>query len=195
MIDTAAVRRALSARFDTRRFTPRTRRLRTVGAAGFAGVSVTLLGAELPASGAPRTVATRPDFATNELVKGHVAVPVRFDDPAATAFLEPGDRIDVLTAEDRGDAPGTVPDALAPRPRDEARQRDQAAIDVPVIAVPSLQDAPGDAGIRGGNPPRTSSGVDGLVLLAVDNATAARLAAAAARGRLSFALHPASESG
>ena len=191
MITAAAFRSAVSARSASHRFAPRTRRLRTIGAAGFAGVSVTLLAGELPGPPPVPDGLAAPRFSTKALVDGLVAVPVRFDDPASAAFLRPGDRVDVLAAEDRSSGLPSTPDKTAAPPSEETRQRDQAAVDVQVLSVGPTPDTPGNPGFRGGNLPRTASGVEGLVLLAVDNATASRLAEAEARGRLSFALRPA----
>jgi pilus assembly protein CpaB len=188
MIHSSAARSALAARFKIPRFSPRTRRLRTLGAAGFAGCSVALLASELPAPALSAAGLPAPRFAANTLVGGLVAVPVRFDDAGSAAFLRPGDHVDVYAARDLGGAPASVPDELVPARRDEPRQGDQAATDVSVVAVPARSGAAADTGFPGGNAPRSPSGVDGLVLLAVDNATASRLAEAAASGRLSFAL-------
>jgi hypothetical protein len=176
MIDTATARRAVATRVSGRRRSPRSRRLRTLGAAGFAGVSVALLAAEHPDP--PPASASR--FSANALVTGLVAVPVRFADPGSAAFLRPGDHIDVLAADDSGQASSrSVPDPLVPVASDPGTA---AATDVSVLEITG----PG----IGPTPPRTGSEDTGLVFLAVDNPTAARLARAAVRGHLSFALHP-----
>jgi hypothetical protein len=174
---TSTARRAVAARAWKRRRPQRGRRLRTVGAAGFAGVTVALLAAETP--GPPPAPASR--FSAQALVNGLVAVPVRFADAGSAAFLRPGDRVDVLAADDSGPAPSrSVPDALAgtaPPPGATV------AADVSVLEITG-------SGQRSALP-RSTEGDGGLVFLAVDNATAERLARAAARERLSYALHPA----
>jgi hypothetical protein len=107
-----------------------------------------------------------------------VAVPVRFADAGSAALLRPGDHIDVLTADDvPGAAAGAIPDGLAPPAPADSR----AATDVSVLEITaSAGDAFNAAGPADGGQ---------LVYLAVDNATAARLARAAAHSRLSYALH------
>jgi hypothetical protein len=185
MIDTSAARHAVAARLSGRRRTSRLRRLRTVAAAGFAGAAVALAAggqhaAKAPGAGPP------PRFGTTPLVNGLVAVPVRFADPGSAAFLRPGDRIDVLAADDQGSAgPGPVPDAAlppsAPAAAGPGAADSRAAVDVTVLGV----NAAAADGLVGSG----ASDGGGLVYLAVDNATAARLARAAARSRLSYALH------
>lgn len=177
MIDTSAARHAVAARLSGRRRTSRLRRLRTVAAAGFAGAAVALVagshaGPIAPGSGPP------PRFGTTPLVNGLVAVPVRFADAGSAAFLRPGDRIDVLASDDAGPAePAPIPDAVTP----SAPADNRAAVDVAVLGI----SAAAAAGLAGSGSPDDS----GLVYLAVDNATAARLAHAAAHSRLSYALH------
>jgi hypothetical protein len=190
MIDTT-VRRAVGARLKTHRFSRRTRRARTLGAAGFAGVSVALLASEIPAPTARPAETPNLRFAANTLVDGMVAVPVRFADAGSAAFLRPGDRIDVLSTTDTGTAAGAVPDALIGRFPEEPRQGIHAAVDVTVLATPTPGDSPRGPGMSTGTPSRETSTEGGLVILAVDNATSADLARDAATGRLSYALHPA----
>lgn len=185
MIDTSAARHAVAARLSGRRRTSRWRRLRTVAAAGFAGTAVALAAgghraATSPGAGPP------PRFGATPLVNGLVAVPVRFADPGSAGFLRPGDRIDVLAADDQGAAaPGSVPDLAAPSasaPQAAPAAPDgRAAVDVTVLGVTASE----ADGLVGSGP----SDGGGLVYLAVDNATAARLARAAAHSRLSYALH------
>jgi hypothetical protein len=176
MIDTATARRTVAARVSGRRRSPRSRRLRTLGAAGFAGVSVALLAAEHPDP--PSSQVSR--FSADALVTGLVAVPVRFADPGSAAFLRPGDHIDVLAADDSGPASShSVPDSLAPVAPDPGTA---AATDVSVLDITGPD--------RGPAPARSAPEDGGLVVLAVDNATAARLARAAVHSRLSYALHP-----
>jgi hypothetical protein len=180
MPTTAANRSKLAARIAGRPRSSRTRRLRVVGAAGFAGVSMALLSAE-HAGPPPRRP---PRFAAEPLMSGLVAVPVRFADAGSTGYLRPGDRIDVLAARNSG--PGAPPDPSAPDPaaRETSGTRPHSetavAIDVPVLEIAHAADATG----------LTHAAPDdgGLVFLAVDNATAARLARAAVADRLSYAL-------
>jgi len=181
-MDTATVsstaRRGLAGRSWVRRRPRRGRRLRVIAAAGFAGVSVALLAAQNPERG------TAPDtrFGAERLVNGLLAVPVRFADVGSAAFLRPGDRIDVLAADDAG-PPGlgsshSVPDALAPA---------EPTTDTAVATNVSVLETAGSG--QRSTLPRSTDGDGGLVFLAVDNATAERLARAAARERLSYALH------
>lgn len=86
---------------------------------------------------------------------GVVAAPVRLADPATAALLHAGDRVDVLAA-------GT--DAAAPT------SAVAVAAGLQVLAVPAADQPDGDGA---------------LVVLAATPATAARLAAAAVRSRLS----------
>lgn len=185
MIDTSAARHAVAARLSGRRRTSRLRRLRTVAAAGFAGAAVALAAGGHHADRTP-DAGPPPRFGTTPLVNGLVAVPVRFADPGSAGFLRPGDRIDVLAADDQGPGgPGAVPDGgpppSAPSAAAVGAPDSRAATDVTVLGV----NAPAADGLVGSG---TSDG-GGLVYLAVDNATAARLARAAAHSRLSYALH------
>ena len=174
MPPTAATRSTLAARLTGRRHSSRTRRLRVVGAAGFAGVSMALVTAE-PSGAPPRRP---PRFAAEALMSGLVAVPVRFADAGSTGYLRPGDRIDVLAARDTG--PGTPPDSAGPDPAGPPRAETAVAVDVPVLEIAHAADATGLS--------RAAPDDGGLVFLAVDNATAARLAHAAVADRLSYAL-------
>lgn len=184
MPTTTASRSKLAARIAGRRHSSRTRRLRVIGAAGFAGVSIALLSAEH--SGAPPR--RPPRFAAEPLMSGLVAVPVRFADAGSTGYLRPGDRIDVLAARDPG--PGAPPDPPGPdpapregagtRPRGEPHRETAVAVDVSVLEIAHAADA--------ASPTRAAPDDGGLVFLAVDNATAARLAHAAVADRLSYAL-------
>lgn len=171
----------LAARMSGRRHTSRTRRLRVIGAAGFAGVSMALLTAEHSAPPARRP----PRFAAESLMSGLVAVPVRFADAGSTGYLRPGDRIDVLAAHDAGpDGPPGPPESSAgPIPglgADPPRGETTVAVDVSVLEIAHSADP--------GSLTRAAPDDGGLVFLAVDNATAARLARAAVADRLSYAL-------
>lgn len=190
MFDIAAVKQAVAAQLGNRGHSSRTRRARTYGAAGFAGVSVALLAAELPASSKPPADLPAARFAVNTLVDGLVAVPVRFADAASSAFLRPGDRIDVLAAADADAGPGSIPDDLVHAARGDRPRDGRAAVGVVVLAVHMPDEGGAGGGIRGGNPARGIAGSDGLVYLAVDNLTAEGLARAAAHDRLSYALRP-----
>jgi Flp pilus assembly protein CpaB len=152
-----------------------------VAAAMLAGVTVSLLAAEGPDQPVP------PDsrFGTSVLVTGLEAVPVRFADPGSAAFLRPGDRVDVLAAEDPSDPFARPSRSVSggrsgPDPAGAAR----VAEDVSVLEISGSTD--GSAG--GPALARGAGGDPGLVFLAVDNATAERLAGASARARLSYAL-------
>lgn len=181
-MDTATVastaRRGVIGRSWARRRPRRGRRLRVVGAAGFAGVSVALLATQSPERAAV------PDFrfGAQALVNGLLAVPVRFADAGSAVFLRPGDRIDVLAADDTG-PPGlgsshSVPDGLAPA---------EPITDAAVATNVSVLETTGSD--HRSALPRSTDEDGGLVFLAVDNATAERLARAAVHERLSYALH------
>jgi pilus assembly protein CpaB len=95
------------------------------------------------------------------LAPGQVAAPVRLADLAVTGLVHAGDRVDVLAAtEGTGEAQRVTAGAL-------------------VLAAP---------GPRGDDPPAAAQAADGLLLLAVDPATAARLAAASAAATLTVTL-------
>jgi Flp pilus assembly protein CpaB len=99
---------------------------------------------------------------TASLPAGQVAAPVRLADLAVAELVRPGDRVDVLaTAADATEAEVVVSDAL--------------------VLAPSADPDP-----EAGSP----AGSAGLLLLAVDAATGARLAAAAAADTLSVTLAP-----
>ncbi|MEY9904197.1 Flp pilus assembly protein CpaB [Catenulispora sp. MAP12-49] len=171
----------LAVRMPGRRHWSRTRRLRVIGAAGFAGVSMALLTSEhsVPPPRRP------PRFAAESLMSGLVAVPVRFADAGSTGYLRPGDRIDVLAARDAGPGgPPGPPDAgsspLSEPGTDPPRGETAVATDVSVLEIAHAADA--------GSLTRSAPDDGGLVFLAVDNATAARLARAAVADRLSYAL-------
>ncbi|WP_344668410.1 RcpC/CpaB family pilus assembly protein [Catenulispora yoronensis] len=182
----AVHRSKLAARMAGRRHSSRARRLRVVGAAGFAGVSMALLSAEHTGPPPRRP----PRFAAEPQMSGLVAVPVRFADPGSTGYLRPGDRIDVLAARDAGpgappdpadpDGPVADPDRTAPAGR--SRSGTTVAADVSVLEIAHAAEA--------GSLSRAAPDDGGLVFLAVDNATAARLAQAAVAERLSYALRP-----
>lgn len=181
MPSTTTARPKLVARMSGRRHTSRTRRLRVLGAAGFAGVSMALLTAEHSAPPPRRP----PRFAAESLMSGLVAVPVRFADAGSTGYLRPGDRIDVLAARDAGPGgPPGPPDAIAGAVSDPGadppRGETVVAVDVSVLEIAHSADA--------GSLTRSAPDDGGLVFLAVDNATAARLARAAVAARLSYAL-------
>ena len=95
----------------------------------------------------------------SQLGPSTVAAPVRLADRGSAALLRPGYRIDVLAADPQGGLAATV-----------------AASDVTVLAVPSVEDDPGEGA---------------LVVVAAPSWTAARLAAAATGARLSAVVRPA----
>jgi Flp pilus assembly protein CpaB len=178
---TTTARPKLVARISGRRHSSRTRRLRVLGAAGFAGVSMALLTAEHSAPPPRRP----PRFAAESLMSGLVAVPVRFADAVSTGYLRPGDRIDVLAARD--DGPGAPPDPPDPASSPGSgpgtpppRAETAVAMDVSVLEIAHSADA--------GSLTRSAPDDGGLVFLAVDNATATRLARAAVADHLSYAL-------
>jgi Flp pilus assembly protein CpaB len=171
----------LVARISGRRHSSRTRRLRVLGAAGFAGVSMAMLTAEHSAPPPRRP----PRFAAESLMSGLVAVPVRFADAGSTGYLRPGDRIDVLAARDAGPGgppgpPDPVPGSASDPGAEPPRRETAVAVDVSVLEIAHSADA--------GSLTRSAPDDGGLVFLAVDNATAVRLARAAVADRLSYAL-------
>ena len=103
------------------------------------------------------------------LAPGQVAAPVRLADLAVSGLVRAGDQVDVLAA-----TPGT----------DRAEQVASAAL---VLAAPGATAEPGTrpAGAAVGE---AGAAPDGLLLLAVDPATAARLAAASAGATLTVTL-------
>ena len=108
-----------------------------------------------------RSVLTRAVLlASGDLVSvGKVALPVRFAEAAALPLLRVGAHIDVLGAAANGSDYGVV------------------ASDVRVVAIP----APSEGGVLGGSQ-------NGLVLVEVDSAQAAAIAAASSVSAVSFAL-------
>jgi pilus assembly protein CpaB len=100
---------------------------------------------------------------TAGLPAGTVAAPVRLADLAVTALVRTGDRVDVLA---------TAPDA---------ERAEVVAADVPVLAAPGPVVTAPDG--------RSDDGA-GLLVLAVDAPTAARLAAAATTATLTVSLPP-----
>ncbi|MFE7898895.1 RcpC/CpaB family pilus assembly protein [Streptomyces sp. NPDC057424] len=102
---------------------------------------------------APGEQAAHPRRAT-----GSVTAPVRIADAAAVRLLRPGDRVDVIAAEETG-------------PGGEARTVARGAR---VTKVPEPVEGAGDSGA--------------LVVLSVPRATAARLAGAGVTGRLALTL-------
>jgi Flp pilus assembly protein CpaB len=101
------------------------------------------------------------------LAPGQVAAPVRLADLAVTGLVRAGDRVDVLAATEG------------------AEQAERVAAGALVLAAPARAAPEADAGaVR----PASGSAPDGLLLLAVDPATAARLAAASAAATLTVTL-------
>jgi Flp pilus assembly protein CpaB len=99
---------------------------------------------------------------TSSLPPGQVAAPIRLADLAVASLVRPGDRVDVLA---------TGPEA----------DRAEVVVSSALVLAPSA--VPGD-----GVPDSTPAA--GLLLLAVDADTGARLAAAAASDTLSVTLAP-----
>ena len=146
--------------------------LRPAGSAAVAGPLVGRVLASPVRAGEPLTdVRLVGAGLTALLAPGQVAAPVRLADLAVSGLVRAGDRVDVLAA-----TPGT----------DRAEQVASAAL---VLAAPGATAEPGTrpagaaaaAGAAGAAP-------DGLLLLAVDPATAARLAAASAGATLTVTL-------
>lgn len=184
MAPATPARPSFVARISGRRPSSRTRRLRVLGAAGFAGVSMAMLTAEhsVPPPRRP------PRFAAESLLSGLVAVPVRFADAGSAGYLRPGDRIDVLAARDAsgGEPPGPADPASGTGPGsgpDAPRGETAVAVNVSVLEIARAAEA--------GSLTRSAPDDGGLVFLAVDNQTAARLARAAVADRLSYALRQA----
>jgi Flp pilus assembly protein CpaB len=130
---------------------------------------------------------------------GTVAVVVRLADPGGLAGVQVGDRVDVLAGTSTG---GTVVGTM-PGGEDElpapARAIAEAALVLAVLGSTAGPDPPessgwgaldqgfgGDAAAPAGG---GAGGTDGLVLLAVDTSTAARLAAAQGARLLSLTIH------
>ncbi len=97
------------------------------------------------------------------LPAGLVAAPVRLADLAVAVLVSPGDRVDVLA---------TAPDAPS---------AELVATRALVLAAPARAGPSGD---------RTSAGDAGVLLLAVDPPTAARLAAASTTSTVTVSLAP-----
>jgi Flp pilus assembly protein CpaB len=97
------------------------------------------------------------------LEPGQVAAPVRLADLAVAALVRTGDRVDVLASPPEADRAETV-------------------------VAGALVLAAGASGKDGA--PAATDPADGLILVAVDGATAARLAAAAASSTLTVTLTP-----
>ncbi len=104
---------------------------------------------------------------------GHVATPIRLEDPAEASFLSPGDVVDVLAA--RRASGFSDEDAVAAR---------VVASSVRVLALPGQ--STGDiGGFLGSAPTDTGSG-GSVVVVGTDPAGAAAVAGAAATSRLSL---------
>ena len=117
---------------------------------------------------------------------GIVAAPVRLADPGEAALLKPGDRVDVLAAS----AVSNDPDPNKTDGGASAAAR-LIASSAQVIVVPNASESIKSGGLLGGGGSRSgSSPLDGgsMIVLAVDPATAAALAGAATRSRLSVVL-------
>lgn len=115
---------------------------------------------------------------------GHVAMPLRLEDPAEASFLNPGDRVDVLAARRTAElaAPGDA-DAEAPNTSAELIARD-----VLVLATPGVA-AAGAATMLGSE----SAGAGGasVLVVSVSPSQATAIAGAAANARLSVVLRAA----
>ncbi|GGF52244.1 hypothetical protein GCM10011519_27790 [Marmoricola endophyticus] len=98
-----------------------------------------------------------------EAYPGRSAVPVRLADPGVAELLHPGDRVDLMRADPRGDGPSTL---LVPR----------------AVVLSVIRDTPSAIGVPDG----PDSG--GIVLVAVDAAAAPEVSAAGVAGFLTVAL-------
>lgn len=105
---------------------------------------------------------------------GLLLTPVRLFDPGAGDLVVAGDRIDLLAA---ATGIGALGGAADPQPADVV------AADVRVVATPARESAGNGSAFLGSE---ASGSAGGTVLLAVDRATATRIAAAAAIARLSI---------
>lgn len=137
-------------------------------------VGLAMTAAALAAAGPRETERARPgDSAASVAAKGTdrgrepvrraarpVSAPVRIADAATARLLRPGDRVDVVAAEDPATGRGTAPRVIAANAR--------------VAEVPETADGAAEAGA--------------LVVLSVPGATAARLAGASATARLAVTL-------
>ncbi|QIJ66582.1 hypothetical protein G7Z13_15145 [Streptomyces sp. JB150] len=135
-------------------------------AAGLAVTAAALLaaGAAQPPGGDRARGHPAADRAAGRPAAARVAAPVRIADAATVRLLRPGDRVDVIAAQES--AGGGAARVVARGAR--------------VTRVPEPLDAPGDV---------TSAGGGGaLVVLSVDRATAARLVGAGATARLAVTL-------
>lgn len=112
---------------------------------------------------------------------GHVAMPVRLDDPAEASFLSPGDYVDVLAARRTTEliTPGG-PDDEPPRTTAEVVARD-----VLVLAIPGTSSA-GTTTMLGGSSGAPTGG--SVLVVSVAQSQAAEIAGAAANARLSVVL-------
>ncbi|WP_432058413.1 RcpC/CpaB family pilus assembly protein [Streptomyces sp. bgisy022] len=113
----------------------------------------------------------------------YVTAPVRIADAATVRLLRPGDRVDVIAADEQatGGATGGAARVIARGAR--------------VTDVPGPPDDAGDAGVRTGGPTPADEAVVGdgmhggaLVVLSVPRATAAELVGASATARLAVTL-------
>lgn len=115
---------------------------------------------------------------------GHVAMPLRLEDPGEASFLQPGDRVDVLaarrTSELNPTTGGTEEEAAPPVAQIVAR-------DVVVLAIPATGPT-GAAGLLSGASAASASGSALVVSVAQTQAT--EIAGAATNARLSVVLRP-----
>lgn len=115
---------------------------------------------------------------------GHVAMPLRLDDPDEASFLRPGDHVDVLAARRTTELAATAgtDEAESSPPTAEIVARD-----VVVLAIPGAGSA-GPAGLLGGASGGSTGG--SVLVVSVEQDQAAEIAGAAANARLSVVLRP-----
>lgn len=119
---------------------------------------------------------------------GHVAMPVRLDDPAEASFLRPGDHVDVLAA--RRTAELITPGAEAGN-SSTTNGAEVVARNVVVLAIPgsgASGASAGTTGLLGGAGTGDAGG--SVLVVSVAQAQAAEIAGAAANARLSVVLRP-----
>ena len=115
---------------------------------------------------------------------GHVAMPVRLEDPAEASFLSPGDHVDVLAARrstELGPQPGEG-ETETPPPSAEVVARD-----VVVLAIPGAGSTSTTGFIGGAS---SGSAAGSVLVVSVAQNQAAEIAGAAANARLSVVLRP-----
>lgn len=109
---------------------------------------------------------------------GHVAMPIRLEDPAEASFLAPGDRVDVLAARRVSEI--GIEEESASQPAEVV------ARGVTVLAIPAGSSAAVGGLLGGGDPGSVTAG--SVLVVSVPQAEAVQIAGAAANARLSVVL-------